>query len=126
MSFTWTRGCGACSMRAQERRARSRTTRTTLIWESQVMTKLIALRTNMPRLLPLLSIVMICGAYLSLGAASGPSNVAQVPDFGDGGKADDAVKRAIFSGPQIPKTIFDVLRQLEGLGGTLKTHIVAN
>jgi hypothetical protein len=90
------------------------------------MTRLIPLRTGMPRLLTLLALVMICGVCPSLGAASDPSNVAQVPDFGDGGKADDAVKRAILSGPQTPKTIFDVHRQLERLGGTLKTHIVAN
>jgi hypothetical protein len=77
-------------------------------------------------LLTVLALVMICGDFPSVSAASAPSDGAQVPDFGDGGKADDAVRRAILSGPEIPRTIFDVHRQLERLGGTLKTHIVAN
>jgi hypothetical protein len=38
--FSWTRGCGRCPMRAQESPARSRTTRSTLIWEIPVNKKL--------------------------------------------------------------------------------------
>ena len=37
--FPWTRGCVRCPMRVQERRARSRTSRSTLIWEIPVKSR---------------------------------------------------------------------------------------
>jgi hypothetical protein len=84
------------------------------------------LRTRTLPLFGVLALVMIRGVFPSVAAGNDPKNSTQTPDFGDAGKADDAVRRAILSGPQIPRTIFDVHRQLASLGGTLKTHIVAN
>jgi hypothetical protein len=77
-------------------------------------------------LFALLALSMFHGTSYSLGAASARSGDTQVQDFGDGGKADDPVRKAILSGAEIPRTIIDVHRQLERLGGKLKTHIVAN
>lgn len=39
---------------------------------------------------------------------------------------DDAVKRAILAGPQVPRTVFEVRQRLLKLGGAFDTHIVAN
>ena len=50
----------------------------------------------------------------------------QVNALRTGNNQDDAVVRAIFSGNEKPKTIFDVREKLEKLGGKFKTHIVAN
>lgn len=90
------------------------------------MIKYKIIRVRFTILLPaLVALVVIQGNCLSPGAASGPSS-SQSPDFGDGGKADDAVRRAILAGPEIPRTIFDVHGRLKGLGGKLQTYIVAN
>ena len=52
---------------------------------------------------------------------------AQLPDPGDGGKADDAVRRAILSGSTVPGTILEVRQRLVAeLKGTLRPHIVVN
>jgi hypothetical protein len=52
---------------------------------------------------------------------------AQLPDPGDGGKADDAVRRAILSGPTVPRTILEVRQRLVSeLKGKLRPHIVVN
>src|SRR5262245_17531586 len=60
-------------------------------------------------------------------AASGlAAHADTLPDPGDGGKADDAVRRAILSAAQAPRTTFEVRERLLGLGGKLETHIVAN
>jgi hypothetical protein len=58
--------------------------------------------------------------------ASGPGEGGKAPDFGDGGKADDPVRRAILSGAKIPRTVLEIRQRLQSLGGKQTSHLVAN
>src|SRR5262249_37019187 len=59
-------------------------------------------------------------------ATTRPAAAEPIQDFGDGGKADDAVRRVLLSGPEAPKDIFEILRRLRAHGGELKSHLVVN
>lgn len=59
-------------------------------------------------------------------AAIASSFNTPVQDLGDGGTADDAVRRILLAGPNIPKDIFAIRRRLEAQGGRLKAHLVVN
>ena len=58
-------------------------------------------------------------------AAHGPEHEAGFAAAARGGAPNDAVARGILAGGQ-PRTIFEVRQKLLKLGGSLKTHIVAN
>jgi hypothetical protein len=51
---------------------------------------------------------------------------ASPQDPGDGGKADDAVRRILLAGGSFPADIFQIRQRLEGHGGKLRAHIVVN
>jgi hypothetical protein len=56
----------------------------------------------------------------------GTTGLAQPQDPGDGGAADDAVRRLLLAGPSPPRDIFQIRQRLEAHGGRLKAHIVVN
>lgn len=72
----------------------------------------------------LVSALSACTAGLFGAGAARAEGVASVKTAGAEG-ADDAVKRAILNGGS-PTTIYAIRAKLQKLGGTLKTHIVAN
>ena len=51
---------------------------------------------------------------------------ASPQDPGDGGKADDAVRRILLAGGSFPADIFQIRQRLEAHGGKLRAHIVVN
>ncbi|MFN3428892.1 MAG: hypothetical protein ACK46X_02945 [Candidatus Sericytochromatia bacterium] len=69
---------------------------------------------------------------LAAGCAATPAWTATAAPAGaftaqsTAASADDAVKRAILSGPEVPRTVAQVRARLLGQGGRLKTHIVNN
>lgn len=86
-------------------------------------------QTRLPRslarllILALVSSISACALLPNARAAQeqGPSRTMATSQ-----SADDAVKRAILAGPQVPRTIFEVRQRLLKLGGKFDTHIVAN
>src|SRR4051812_4346555 len=47
-------------------------------------------------------------------------------DPGDGGKADDPVRRILLAGDRPAKDVFEIRRRLKDHGGQLKAHLVVN
>ena len=70
---------------------------------------------------------LACAVGLCALGANGVSRpvIAQPLFLGDG-SPDDAVTRGILAAQPTPRTIFAVRKRLETLGGTIRTHLVAN
>ena len=73
-----------------------------------------------------LALVVASGFLSASGVATAASQSAQAQDFGDGGKADDAVRRILLATSPIPKDIFAIRQRLEAEGGKLRAHLVVN
>ena len=63
---------------------------------------------------------------VALGVVPILSRSAQAQDFGDSGKADDAVRRLLLATPPVPKNIFEIRQRLEAHGGKLRAHLIVN
>jgi hypothetical protein len=79
-----------------------------------------------PGLLVAAMLAFGAGCAAAPGWSAVPQSAGAVGVRGSEATADDAVKRAILSGPETPRTVAAVRQRLLGLGGKLKTHIVAN
>jgi hypothetical protein len=84
------------------------------------------LKTLVPGLLVAAMLALGAGCAAAPGWSAVPQQAGVVGVRGTAATADDAVKRAILSGPETPRTVAAVRQRLLGLGGKLKTHIVAN
>src|SRR4051812_30145297 len=47
-------------------------------------------------------------------------------DPGDGGKADDPVRRILLAGDEPARDVFDIRRRLKDHGGRMRAHLVVN
>jgi hypothetical protein len=70
--------------------------------------------------------VVASGFLPAPDVATASSQSAQAQDFGDDGKADDAVRRLLLATPPVPKDIFEIRQRLEAHGGKLRAHLVVN
>jgi hypothetical protein len=66
------------------------------------------------------------GCLCALDVAAASSQSPQAQDVGDGGTADDAVRRLLLATAPIPKDIFEIRQRLEAHGGKLRAHLVVN
>jgi hypothetical protein len=92
-----------------------------------LLTLRLSLETTMR--LVLLSTAPLLALLFCLGSgerAAGEKEPAAAPDFGDGGKADDSVRRILLAGPKPARDIFEIRQRLLDHGGKLKAHLVVN
>ena len=71
--------------------------------------------------------MMVASGFLPApNVMTASSQSTQAQDVGDGGTADDAVRRLLLATPPIPQNIFEIRQRLEAHGGTLRAHLVVN
>jgi hypothetical protein len=78
------------------------------------------------RILLLVSVFVALLFQSATKVANAGNDKSATQDVGDGGKADDSVRRILLAGPKPAKDIFEIRQRLEAHGGRLKAHLVVN